>query len=36
MLRIEKESGGWVTKLRLSEWIQSDQIAGIQSELGDD
>jgi hypothetical protein len=36
MLRIEKDSGGCVTKLRLSGRIQSDQIAGIRSELGDD
>ena len=36
MLRIEKDSGGCVTKLRLSGRIQSDQIASIQSEMGDD
>ena len=36
MLRIEKESGGCVTKLRLSGRIQSDQIASIRSEIGAD
>jgi hypothetical protein len=35
MLRIEKDSGGCVTKLRLSGRIQSDQIASIRSEMGD-
>lgn len=33
MLRIQKHSKGCVTKLRLSGRIQSDQIAGIQSEM---
>jgi len=33
MLRIEKDSGGCVTKLRLSGRIQSDQIASIRSEI---
>ena len=36
MLRIEKDSGGCVTKLRLSGRIQSDQIASIRSEMDDD
>ena len=36
MLRIEKDSGGCVTELRLSGRIQADQIAGIRTELGDD
>jgi hypothetical protein len=36
MLRIEKASGGCVTRLRLSGRIQSDQIAGIRSEMDDD
>ena len=36
MLRIEKNSGGCITKLRLSGRIQSDQIASIRSELDDD
>ena len=35
MLRIEKDSDGCVTKLRLSGRIQSDQIASIRSEMGD-
>jgi len=35
MLKIEKDSGGCVTKLRLSGRIQADQIASIQSEMGD-
>ena len=35
MLRIEKDSGGCVTKLRLSGRIQSDQIAAIRSEMDD-
>jgi anti-anti-sigma regulatory factor len=35
MLRIEKDGGGCVTKLRLSGRIQSDQIASISSELED-
>lgn len=35
MLRIEKDSSGGVTKLRLSGRIQSDQIASIQSEMHD-
>lgn len=35
MLRIQKKSGGCVTKLWLSGRIQSDQIASIQSEMGD-
>lgn len=35
MLRIEKDSGGRVTKLRLSGRIQSDQVASIQSEMDD-
>ena len=36
MLRIEKNSDGCVTKLRLSGRIQSDQIALIRSEMYDD
>ena len=36
MLRIEKDSGGCVTKLRLSGRIQSDQIANIRSEMDGD
>jgi hypothetical protein len=36
MLRIEKDCGGCVTKLRLSGRIQSDQIASIQSEMDGD
>jgi len=36
MLRIEKDSGGCVTKLRLSGRIQSDQIASIRSEMDRD
>jgi len=36
MLRIEKHSGGCVTKLRLSGRIQSDQISSIRSEMDDD
>jgi len=36
MFRIEKNSGGCVTKLRLSGRIQSDQIALIRSEMCDD
>jgi hypothetical protein len=35
MLRIEKNSGGCSTKLRLSGRIQSDQIASIRSEMDD-
>lgn len=35
MLRIEKNSDGRVTKLRLSGRIESDDIASIRSELGD-
>jgi hypothetical protein len=35
MLRIERDGGGCVTKLRLSGRIQSDQIASISSELDD-
>src|SRR5215470_4092325 len=35
MLRIEKDSGGCVTKLRLSGRIQSDQISSIRSEMDD-
>ncbi len=34
MLRIEKDSDGCVTKLRLSGRIESDDIASIRSELG--
>ena len=33
MLKIEKDNGGCVTKLRLSGRIQSAQIASIRSEL---
>jgi len=36
MLRIEKDSGGCVHKLRLSGRIQSDQIASIRSEMDGD
>jgi hypothetical protein len=36
MLRIEKDSAGCVTKLRLSGRIQSDQIDSIRSELDGD
>lgn len=36
MLKIEKENGERVTKLRLSGRIQSDQIASIRSEMGDE
>jgi hypothetical protein len=36
MLRIEKDRGGCVTKLRLSGRIQSDQIPSIRSEMDDD
>ena len=36
MLRIEKDSSGCVTKLRLSGRIQSDQSASIRSELDAD
>jgi hypothetical protein len=36
MLRIEKDSGGCVTKLRLSGRIQSDLIPSIRSEMDDD
>jgi hypothetical protein len=35
MLRIEKDSGGCVTRLRLSGRMQSDQIASIRSEMDD-
>lgn len=35
MLRIEKDSGGCVTKLRLSGRIQAGQITSIRSEMGD-
>lgn len=35
MLRIERNGGGCVTKLRLSGRIQSDQIASIRSEMDD-
>jgi hypothetical protein len=35
MLKIEKDSGGCVTKLRLSGRIQADQIASIRSEMED-
>lgn len=35
MFRIEKDSGGCVTKLRLSGRIQSDRIASIRSEMDD-
>jgi len=33
MLRIEKNTGGCITKLRLSGRIQSDRIASIRSEM---
>jgi hypothetical protein len=33
MLRIEKDNGGCVAKLRLSGRIQSDQIASIRAEM---
>ena len=33
MLKIEKDTGGCVTKLRLSGRIQSDHIASIRSEM---
>jgi hypothetical protein len=36
MLKIEKDSGGCMTKLRLSGRIQSDQIASIRSEMDGD
>jgi len=36
MLRIEKNGGGCITKLRLSGRIQSDQIASVRSEMDDD
>jgi hypothetical protein len=36
MLRIEKNGGGCVTKLRLSGRIQSDQIPSIRSEMDND
>src|SRR5215467_13517955 len=36
MLKIEKDNGGCVTRLRLSGRIQSDQIASIRSEMSDD
>lgn len=35
MLRIERDSDGCVTKLRLSGRIQADQITSIRSEMGD-
>jgi hypothetical protein len=35
MLKIEKDNGGCVTKLRLSGRIQSEQIVNIQSEMDD-
>lgn len=35
MLRIEKDSDGCVTKLRLSGRIQSDSIASIRSAMND-
>ena len=35
MLRIEKDSGGCVTKLRLSGRIQLEQIPSIRSEMDD-
>jgi hypothetical protein len=35
MLRIEKDSGECVTKLRLSGRIRSDQVGSIRSELGE-
>ena len=36
MLRIDKASGGCVTRLRLSGRIQTDQIGSIRSEMDDD
>jgi hypothetical protein len=36
MLKIEKDNGGCVTKLRLSGRIQSDQIKSIRSEMDGD
>ena len=36
MLRIEKDSGGCLTRLWLSGRIQSDQVASIRSEMDDD
>jgi len=36
MLKIEKDNGGCITKLRLSGRIQSELIASIRSEMGDD
>jgi hypothetical protein len=36
MLRIEKNSNGCVTRLRLSDRIQADQIPSIRSEVDDD
>ena len=36
MLRIEKDSSACITKLRLSGRIQSEQIAGIRSEMADE
>ena len=36
MLKIEKDTGGCVTRLRLSGRIQSDQIASIRSEMDGD
>ena len=35
MLKIEKDSGGCVSRLRLSGRIQSDQIPSIRSEMDD-
>ncbi len=35
MLRIERDSDGCVTRLRLSGRVQSDHIAGIRSEMND-
>ena len=35
MLRVEKDCGGCVTKLRLSGRIQSDLISGIRSAIND-
>jgi len=35
-LRIEKDSGGCLTRLWLSGRIQSDQVASIRSEMDDD
>jgi hypothetical protein len=35
MLKIEKDNGQCVTRLRLSGRIQSDQIASIRSEMDD-